>query len=173
MRTPSRGVTLASLATLSTQACTLATWRVGVPRVPSVVGMLTHDALSLRDAEWSSSPSDTLTLRATSALAWSATFSASAVVTAGTVSTYSSVAVVDDRSRAAAATTSWKLSGETVLPVTAGTTTNDCLSDASFTPAARPALPTWPTRSATSASVAAVSVRTTASTSREETSDLA
>ncbi len=147
--------------------------RVGLPSTPSVVGMLTQEALSFVEALCSSSPSDTHTLRATRALAWSATFSAAAVVTTGTASTNFTVAVAEDRSRAASATTSWKLSGAMVWPTTAGVTTKDFLSAASFTLASRPALSAWPTRPATTVAVWAGSVSTTASTPRGATSDFA
>ncbi len=81
--------------------------------------------------------------------------------------------MADDRSCPAAVTTSWKLAVVTDLPGTAGTTTNDFLSGASTTRASLPALPAVATRSATTLSVFAGSVRSTASTSREETSERA
>ena len=93
--------------------------------------------------------------------------------TAGSVSTNCTSAVADDSSRAAATTTSWKLAVTTLWPTTAGVTTNDRLSSASRTLASVPFLPSWPTRPATTWSVVAESVRTTASTSRSETSEVA
>ncbi len=129
--------------------------------------------MSFFEALCSSSPSDTHTLRATKALACSATSSAAAVDTAGTVSTNRTVAVVDARSRAASATTSWKLSRTTVWPTTAGTTTKDFLSAASFTLASRPALSARPTSPVTTSAVLAGSVSTTASMPRGATSDFA
>ena len=131
MRTPARGSTFADVATFATQALTFATSREGLPRVPSVVGMVTHDALSFREALCLSSPSDTETLRSTRAFAARAACSASAVVTVGSASTKVTVAVVEARSRAEVATTSWKLSGATRSPSTAATATNDFLSGAS------------------------------------------
>ncbi len=107
------------------------------------------------------------------AFAVSATCWAAAVVTPGTVSTNSTVVATDDRSRAAVATTSWKLVGSMVWPVTAGLTTNDFLFLASTTLASLPTFPACVTISATTASTASVSAFTTARTSREETSEVA
>ena len=127
----------------------------------------------MREALCWSSPSDTETLRATRAFAARAARSASAVVMVGAASTNVTVAVVGARSRAEVAMTSWKLSGATRCPSTAATATNDFLSDASFTPASRPARSVCSTSSVATAAVLAGSVVTTASTSREETSEVA
>ena len=158
LRTPARGSTFADVATFETQALTFATSRAGLPSVPSVLGMLTHDALSVREAVCWSSPSDTETLRATRAFAARAARSASAVVMVGAVSTNVTVAVVGARSRAEVAMTSWKLSGATRCPSTAATATNDFLSDASFTPASLPARSVCSTSSVATAAVLAGSV---------------
>ena len=154
LRTPSRGVTLASLASSSTQACTLSALSGRAAEHPVGGGDAHPGGLEL--------PGGLVrrprrrrpdTVRATRALAWSATSSAAAVVTTGTASTNFTVAVAEVRSRAASATTSWKLSGAMVWPTTAGVTTKDFLSAASFTLASRPALSAWPTRPATTVAV--------------------
>jgi hypothetical protein len=173
LRSPARGSLLASSTTESTQALTFAAFTVGLPSSPSTVGMLIQDALRAFDAACTSSPSSTLTGVATRPLARAATASASCVVTVGTASTKVTVVAVDERSRAAAATTSWKVAFDTVWPDTAGTTTNDFLLGASSTRASLPALPTVRTSSDTTAAVVAWSVLGTAWTSREDTSDVA
>ena len=172
-RRPARGSTLASLASLAAHALTLSALIVGSPSAPSVTGMLIHETLRATDALCVSSPSETATGVLASALALSATACASSVVTSGTASVNSTTVLAEVRSRAAAPTAPWKVLSTTVLPATAGTTTNDFLSLASFTVASTPMPPESLTRSAMTTSVAAGSVVTTASTSRLDIRDVA
>ena len=173
LRTPVIVVTFASSARPLTQDLTFLASSDGAPSTPSVRGIVTHEALVLRDARCSSLPSETTTLRSTMALAWSATFCAAAVVTVGTTSTYFTVAVVEVRVLAAVAAASWRPATSTVLPTAAGVTTKDFLSPASATPASLPFAPAVATSSAARRSPAAVSVRSTGRRWRDETSDVA
>ena len=138
LRAPVIVVTFASSARPLTQDLTFLASSDGAPSTPSVRGIVTHEALVLRDARRSSLPSETTTLRSTMALAWSATFCAAAVVTVGTSSTYFTVAVVEVRLLAAVAAASRRPATSTVLPTAAGVTTKDFLSPASATPASLP-----------------------------------
>ncbi len=175
LRSPSVGATFASLASESTQACTLAALTFGVPSSPSVDAIFTQDAFRTLDAVWSLAPSETVTVRATIALASSATAWASAVVTGGSVSTNCTVAVVDvaARVRRFSATASRRLVMTTVWPITAGVTTNDFLFFARRTLASMPTLPACSTSSSATSSRLVVSVVRTMSTSRGDTRDVA
>ena len=118
-------------------------------------------------------PSETASFRETRAFACVATFSADAVVTLGSVSTKVTSAVAGESARAAASTTSWKLSGATVWPATAGVTTKDFLSASRATLALRPTLSVRSTSSVVTCSTFAASALTAAGTSCEEISDVA
>ncbi len=138
-----------------------------------MVGTLTQDARTVAEGEWLSEPSDTVSVAEAIALAFVATFSAAPVVTVGVVSTNVTSAVAGDSVRAASSTTSWKLSGATVWPATAGVTSKDVVSASSPTLAFRPTLSDRSTSSVATSSTVVGSVTTTAATSLEETSEVA